>query len=430
MAGESYTVYLNTFGYVCKIEQKTQELVAEYNLFLNSEYDSKLSSKAIKIKAVDSKGNVVVYEIDKDVRILKGTSVIKEKSNKALYDSIKGILKEHTVFLVTTDDEGKIVKLEFPAEDSERKNMLGEMSSGDKVAFITSPTYMFENRTIVANAKTVFNINAKSTDEDRKYTTISANTLIDGNNYKMAAYNRNSDSVLAECVVVYSDSATESIGQYNQNLYIVDKILSQRDENGDENTVLYGYSITRDSNNMTDVVIESSTGKELKEVKDFFGNTYTPQRGDVLMIKLFNGEADKAYLLYREGLAGTTGVFDSTNSNPFGLSGALAPISTDMNKYRSGGARFFAGYVTDIEESKYISYTNFLANAEKDLKDSKYLTETTVIPANVIIVESKPFVVRKGTYADIKTYRNYGNDCSEMLIHTDSGRVRHLIIFN
>ena len=34
------------------------------------------------------------------------------------------------------------------------------------------------------------------------------------------------------------------------------------------------------------VVIESETGNELSVVKDFFGNTYTPKKGDVLMINV------------------------------------------------------------------------------------------------------------------------------------------------
>ena len=431
VAGKVYTIHLNSFGYVCRIESPLAQNTGEYNLYINSEYNTtKLSNKDIKIKAVNNMGVVTDYAIGEDVKIYAGNTAIKGKTNSQRYTNLLPYLKEHNVFLVSYNEEGKIKSLEFPVSDTERKNMLGMMSSGDSVAYLTSPAHMFENRTVVSDAKTIFRINTKATDIDKKYAVISLSALIDGNTYKMAAYNRNSDSVIAECAVVYEDATAESLGQYNTKLYIVEKIVTQRDEEGNGVSVLYGASVSINSNAMEQVVIESETGNELSVVKDFFGNTYTPKKGDVLMINVFNSKAVGAYLVYRDGLAGTSGLFETDKPNPFALSSSLTVQTTNMNKYRSGGARFFAGFAKDIESSKFLTYTNTIYGAEKNITDEKYLTETTVIPTNVVVVELKPFLVRKGTYADIKTYKNYGNECSKLLLHTDSGRVRHLIIFN
>ncbi len=446
VAGGSYSLYVNSFGYVCKIDRTTGELTADYHLYLNAEYGSRggLNDKNIKLKAVNNKGAVVVYDINENVRVYKGNSIIKGKNAKELYDKLtaSGVLVENTAFLVTLSEEGKVTKLEFPSSDDVRKNMLGVMSSGDSVAYLTSPENMFENRTVISQAKVVFRINNKATDENKKYATVTSSEFADGNTYKMIAYNRNSDSVLAECVIVYADEASVSISQYTNKIYIVEKVLSQVNEEGESISTLNGYAVSRDSNSLEQVVLPSSADNEFATVKDFFGNTYTLKKGDVVLVRTFNGMADDVYLVYRSqdlnnngslgDLVGTSNVFDApnVNTNPYGVTNQLAAQSNNMNKYRSGSTRFFAGYVTDIENSRYISYTNYLANAEKDLKDSKYLTETTVLPNNIVVIESKPFTVRTGTYADIKTYKNYGDECSRILINTDSGRVRQLLIFN
>lgn len=444
IVGSAYTIYLNSYGFVCKIEKPATAIEGTYNLYLGSQCGrpGRISSNTIEIIAIDSKQNEVTYTVDKNVKVMIGDTVIKGSTMQEIYTKLTPYLAVNTVFMTTLSADGKLNKVIFPSADDIRENEFGKMSEGEEVYYCAAPTKMFGNSTIMDKVKIIFVVDLTASQPKDKYV-VADTTILSEGNYKMAAYNANSNSVIADCAVVYTSVAKKSLPQYYQYAYIAEKIKTISNDDGEVVETFEGYGVRNESNALSQVYLTAKPGITFKSIPDYTGTLHQVEKGDVLMMKTFNGEIVDAYIVYKANkvnqhgskgdLLGTTNIYTPLEGkpNPYTITNALEISTTsDVSKYHSGSARVFSGYVTKTEADKYITYTNYLGNAKKHLNDSRYITETTLIPTNFVVVNQKPFVVKKGTSSDIKTYEKYGEDCSRIYIHTWTGRIRTFIIFN
>lgn len=443
--GNIYTVYVNSFGKVVEIKSSSKSPDEVYNVFYKIFYKNEFSGEEIKIKAFTQSGKTENYVFDKETRVTSASETKKFNATKELYDYLFYNMKENDVFITSSDETGKVKKIEIPVQTN-ADNSLRVMSESEKVAYIRAPEAMFVNGTMLANAKVIFTVNTDETDEDYRFKVITTGRLSDGRTYKMKAYNRSKDSHIADAVVVYTDdSEADSAGEYDNYLYVVEKIKTERDEDGFPVSVMYGYSVQQTSNNLNPVIIRADMTlcpDGFNKVSDLFNTkTEMPKKGDILMIKNTTGVAEKIYMLYRADavnnlnetgdLFGTLNVYspDEGNTNPYYIDDNMNIRTSGADKYNAGTDRFFAGFVKDVENSKYITYTNTSLNLE-EVNDGRYLTETTVIPNKIAVVSLDRFTVKSGTASDIKTYKKYGNDCSRIFLNTHSGRIYNMIIFN
>lgn len=437
--GTEYSVGINAFGKISWINNGTTENIPVYAYMISCKYTDE-DEENVHIKFLSQNGSLGSCFIDENVFIKCGGKRKKYSDAQKRYAALEGIAD--TVAGITYDEEGKITEIEISVDKKERKNELGIQSSGDGVAYLQSPEVMFENRTMLLNS-VIFRVNTTEESDERKYNVITTSNLYDGSKYSMKAYNTDSDSVSANAVVVYSGQNDTKTSDYLDKLYIAEKIVTTINDRDETVKRVIGYSIKMNQDAVSDYVdAEISTSGEsiFDNMKDFFGNSgYEIKKGDVFAAKMINGYVDDAYLLYRSmeesedgrigNMVGTNNMYSNKNGNPFVLNTNLTLNTTEANRFGVGGFRFFGGYVCDIENSKYITYTNNkFGNGFDDV--TGIVTETTVLPTKYTVIDTERFVVKAGSASDIKTNKNFGKNCSRIFVQSESGRPRRLIIFN
>lgn len=439
--GGSYIITINRSGKVSWIKNVLSADSKEYAYVISCKLSDE-DDESIFLKVFTQNSAILTYNIGENVYI----------NNNGKKKKIKNIVTRHsalqesvdTIIMLEYNDDGEVIGIDIPSSNGERNDVFGVMSSGTDVAYSSAPEAMFENRTMLLDA-VIFSINSDETDENKKYSIISTGALSDGQKYnEMKAYNKASNSVIADAVIVYIDTNDNNTSsKYFEKLYIVNKITTELNAYDEPVRRMRGYSVSTDRV-AVDAVLDAEIGQNgmsaFDNMRDCFGNSgYILKEGDVFVATLINNTIDGAYILYRSKeinasntkgiMAGTNNLYTGSNKNPFALNSNMTINTGDISKYRTGDPRLFAGYVCDIEKSRYITYTNNPTGNGFVTREG-VVTETTVLPSKFTVVDTENYTIKEGNVSDIKTYESFGVNCSRIFIQYQSGRPRKVIIFN
>ncbi len=100
--------------------------------------------------------------------------------------------------------------------------------------------------------------------------------------------------------------------------------------------------------------------------------------------------------------------------------------------YAGGGFQLTFGFVTDTSGDKLrFKWEKPKSVGDADSHDEVYGTYLTGSSAKVFVYDSESETVKKGTVADMKDYKTYGDDCSRVILKTRWGReCNGIYVFN
>lgn len=447
----TYSLRLNSFGEVCYVEKVTSKAGKEL-AYIISATPGEDESYVGRIKYFNMKGSIIRKDITNEMKLVlsdgKKMRIKDENDFNTVIANMDGVTIAELIF----DEAGNLTQLTLPQEKTGvRDGELGCFVNNRKVQWsgVTSPTF-FEDA-MLSDDTVIINVDTSQTDEKKRYTIINKNSLKDGNEYTISAFNYSEDSVIADCIIM-TDAASESWGTRTQTVYLIDNVSRGIDDDDEEVVRAEAYKITYGAN-AEKVELISDIGI-LDKAETFFDQNagIKLKKGDVIVCEIFDGRVERAIVAFEifnqskktePNIIGTIGYYsadkNTLNTNPFSIKDA-EPTSykeSAVNRVRSGYMRFFAANAYNIENNKFLTYTSQPidkgSSFDKTRADTKYLTETTVLPSkNMVVVTGnyKNMTVSNAAASDIKTYMNAGAKCSKLFMVQRYGRIYSMIIVN
>ena len=444
--GKHYNLYLDAFskvawaeaissndwltGYLAKTTVNTQEIDTKYK-FKIFEETGKFSAYELKenVNLIDSGSNEGRFknsEIFSEITDLSGNiyeGIIKYKVN--LDDFITDIELPLAFGGLTESDDRLFTLLETDdiAGSPYHKNNFGYKTSAQT----------FGGRVMAGDLTKIF-VLPSDREYEKGYRISTTSMLANDQGYVFKAYGTSSQSVLAKYLVIQSDSGAAL--DANNYPIAVSKISECVDEDGINLVKISGYQ----RNAPVEFFAEASENilSKIGDPMKTAGMTYTLEPGDIIRVSQNGTYIDYIELIYKSktgALLGSTGYYEDgvTNGNPYALSNSI--LENGANRYSSGSPRIMQGYV-------YSYYDGFITMTTQDITTSAY--DPTGENGKYIITSYRPNAtmfmtvdmkggnpeVRGATNADVKSFRDYGADCSKILVMSAAGEMRGIFIIN
>lgn len=456
-AGKEYMIYFDFMGKAAYF--KRMETQQEFNVvyLLNDRIYSEDDEKYF-IKAYTPTGNVNKYTLAEKVRVFTDKDItakrVKDEAVFNLIDGYEGIVR------IKINDEQKITDIEIPLDksiscsDETRFKLLARTYSS---ANTTDPNYSEKNRylysrypykgstfgglcTLDVKTLVIFDYYKSESVDDRFQ--IGSNTLLSfDSTYTFDAYGFSQDTRYATVLHVRNDGVLGS--EFNHYPIAVKDFGFVYDEEREE--AIYKISGMRQSK---DVVFYAKQDV-VDSMTDMFGKKTDSgiKSGDILKIsfkdndvyaikKIYDSAAQPENYPKKGFLAGVTSVFyDGTTNkgNPYKVNGT-SPVG---DGYSSGNDRVFMGYVYAFENGRIaVTNQNIIRNGYKvdgDIGDG-FVTDYYNFSEggnNMVMYDNyKNRKISAAKYADVKSYKEYGSNCSRCLILTNSGNITGMILIN
>lgn len=442
-----YNAYLNSFGRIAYLESVNAPSEKGFVYITKVIKDEEQLAYGF-LRYVNESGNVVTSEIKEKAKITMkdGTSfTIKD------YDSISRLVDSSGsayvgIAQIEKNEEGLITKINLPAEASkDRDNVFGVMVEEQTKMWCGVQNEKYFENIMLASDAIIFNVD-DSKSAEKKYKILNTSQLTDAQSYTVSAYNFDSDSSVADCILVNGQSSP-SVENAVMKMYIIDKVYSGYYD-GETVNMAKAYEIAANAAVKETTLMCEAENDCLIAAETFFDTNAAVKlkKGDIIYAEFDDAYLSRAVLVYRifteEGenhLYATSGVYDPENGsavNPYKLSNLGKLDMTNITSIRQSGIRFFGGSIYNLESDKYLTYTSQPisngAKYDKRKSDSRYMTETVLLPQKYVEVEvdGDYIHVKDASAEDIISYQSAGNNCSELFISTNSSVVRQLVIIN
>lgn len=443
--GESYTIYLNSFGKIVWIDVGQSEKNSDIHYLISTADDE--DENGAYVKLLNSNGVISRYHVVLNTKVKnQENEAIKFKSGmslEAILDSYSGVVR------VKFNEENEVTEIELPQkrETTERSGRLGAFEENEKVYWCGQGTEKHFENVMLSSKAVLFRINEAATEDSDKYSIITQNILKSGNTYSIKAYNYDSESIVSDCVVIKGGLALP-IDDNNKTMYII-KSINEALNDEDESVIEIECTGIAANAKPVEARLRLKSGTTAHAETFFDPNAkILLKKGDIVYCEIENDYVTRIALIYRiynevgeSNLYGTSGAYTPTLSNatnPYVVS-STGTIDTNVNnvtKLRPALTRFFAGYVYKLEQDKYLTYTSMPLNSgtmfDRKNLDSKYLAETVILPKNYVVVDvyGDKMEIQNGDVGAIKTYYNSGTARSEVFILTRYGVPWQLVFVN
>ncbi len=474
--GSTYTFGINSFGNIVYVEAAGAVEGTRFIYAIVRKFDE-FEDRAV-LKYLNTSGKVVTSDFKKGAVLIDGRGVSKTLKNASDvkqyvvdpnqpqswddHDSYKGVAQ------ITLDKEGRITKMVLPITDTSkaRKGVLGAMVDNFADGLTTdhfegpeSGRRHFNN--VAYDGSTVgFMIDTTKTEESEQYTIFSDFNSLGGNPYTIAAYNFDSDSVVADCIALKPTTVLNKL-PYREPLYVVTDVYEGVYDD-EPHTMIEMTSFGREVTS-TSVTVPMKKGVSAKSFaitnSDKTGRnpdeSVTVQKGDIVFAEIKNDIIVELDVIYRilgtdNHLYDTSGKLVGNNyfvsteiagklTNPYTLNlnnlGLVESNATSQSlNSNSWQLRFLAGNVYSMEDNMYLTYTTARVKdgVMYNPDDSAYIKEMIALPTKftTITVEGKKITVKQGSAADILTYKDAGTACSEIFLCSQQGAMRRMAIIN
>ncbi len=435
--GETYSVYLNSFNKIVRIEAASALFQHNIGYLIESAPAEGLDGVRLHMLMEDGKN----YELEaaSRVRLISGDGSASSLSEENLYKNIRGY---SGIVLYKMNDDGEVKELELPAEVGAERNSgkFGCIYSGS--GYYESGRNNVDGLFALSPTDTkVFAINLNATTDDKKYTVTTMNDFSGNTDIIKNAYNFENESLYADYITI----VTEKTANYAVSLdwLMITEISRALDEDGNPCMKVTTNSL----GGAAPEKILYADEDVLKNVSDAMqtDNKYDIKVGDIVRCSTSLGKVRKFELLYRSDMdnvtdlsgkkgnfAGTIGYLDGSRpgvSNPF----RLGDPNINAGSYTTVG-RTMLGYAYSIDSRGYLTYTtqDLSCMPYSNAADSRYFTEVTSLGANVVLVtySGDKVNVRQGTKYDILTYKNVGENCSKILRYSEYGTTHRFVVIN
>lgn len=459
--GSEITAYLDYFGniaWIVKTDNSGWRISYLSKFFYNEDEDKTTAKIFVSDKQFNNfnlADKAVLYnEEDEKISLNKSNAfnVLRNYSNMVVRYKLND-MEEITAVEIPLNDSSKTKKTDrltkiFIASDNETyDNYYGNYTFVKERGYITAESKVF----MTDKNTTILNIPIdKSNYQKYLYTTVNDIQLSQGSKqFAFTAYATNPKAIMAEYVTLTIDSKTSISGDGHMPM-IVTSVTQELDYEDNPCTKIVGYY-----NGTEKVIYDLLENDYANNAEDYSktGEKYSVGKGDIVffatdsegylsylrMVVDADGRYDNSkygiddYFGFNEKgtLAGTIGYWrnDIGNTNP-NTGGYGTVQSNNAKKFNSGYPRFLWGYVYDVQDDIAIITTQNLHESQYDEKDDRFVTEGRYIAGNVAYVkyENGNVTAQNGSIANIKSYKDYGKNCSRILVMSWVYATRNFVI--
>lgn len=443
--GKVYTLYFNSFGDVAYVEENAA--VNGTVAYLIKLYEDDWGESTV-MKLATFYGAIVTYSAAEKVRVEYADGEKKNIDGSRLSEvlgSYSGVLEYRT------NDEEKISAVTIPLSAGTKEkseNRLRIVCENTEIKYLKAQS-CFNAKTIIDTKTKLLQINEKATSDEEKFRTIQKTALTE-TTYNIQAFNSDPDSVKADYVVITSDLTGDYTKTPIEMLIVTDRaqVLDADDEPAIK---LSGYYLSTTSVPVyKEISSNSGAFDNAAYVGDIQNKSGAVKPGDIIRYYENNGNVETAVICYSStqkydgatrkgaipGVASYWAAELKGQTNPITFSNALKLTlsTTGANSFSTGEFRLVDAnaYSLDGDILTYTTQplTDIAANGCTD-ENSKYVVESITLPVfTVMTLDGKRVEVKAGSKSDIRTYKNYGSECSRVFAHIRSGRIEKVIIIN
>lgn len=484
--GNTYTVYLNLFGDIVWMTDISEEAAIKYGFAIKAMYD--MEKDKYMINVLNEKNEWVWLNFAEktsfnnangEEQTLKDSTVYKNFYNET--ETPEG---HFGIVRYKLDEAGDVSYIEVPitnkasdkdnklrllgSEGTVDKNGNGKIDDNEKVMWRDGgnigPNMIIRGNDVKVIAR---NSALEKTDREAYQFTSVGSTFRDAGRYSVTAYTTKADSRRAEFVIMDSD-VKDNIAPDDRSIAVVIDKKIQLNEDSDAVLALKVFDLPNEGAGSEktlyyDVDVKTATAESsFPEDVDESGakRTYEVDKGDIIRYSLDSygklkivhlvWDADKEYDLKDEfpnsrpgGLAGVKSYYVSGEvlTNPCGLVNADQTLK-NPKRVADVNMRLIDSYAYKIIDGAITVTTQNLpatANYDKTESDTRFLSETYLLPSfsnqrnkliTVTKVGDKDVSVKAGDEKDIKTFDEYGTDCSRIVFVNGNGNRDKMVIIN
>ena len=482
---KTFTIYLNSFGRVAwAVSQEKAGLQVGYILEIGNR-GSSFTSREIGIQMYTIGGMHTLFDVAENVRVSDHNGDELKMTEKEFYDTYAAEFNAETNILdgicrYTVDDEDAINYIELPILDPDTKIngklhliLSNDDPASDKGYYRQNSNSLGGHVAAPTSAKTIKVDSAKRRIDDENAFSVGAMNTIpykdsdDSEYYTLRAYSDVEGALSAKYVVVNLPSGATGMSTEATvpDMYIITSVGGGRFPDDTLGTVYkakkYKQGAISDANLYikddavfdteaeTDVRVNSSN-TSLGWVKVPF--TDPIEVGDVVRVAMDeNGLVEHVRVVFDEngvdstGNPQTPGVIPGMNrwsapaashpqynNNPFAYGGGTAMNLASGRGFSSGSFRIFQCYPLKIRDGVVkLTGWDVIQNGYPEVLDSNYKDEVWSTSKIVVVnFVDGDITVKTGSVNDIKTYEDFGADCSRVVFNSRFANIPNMIIYN
>lgn len=409
--------YMNFLNEITCCDYETESNNFACGLLLKYEMADRYSNNCIQFKIYDELGRLKIYDSSSKITI---DGVVYNKRLNEVYSVLesKNCLNELILFKINMD--GEIICIDLPEDyaydmKTEIGNRLVKMGNDDGINSNRGLYYNKGNKSlggrIVLNANTkIIMIPEDLTDpEEKDFDILNIDDIISGGYYNAQSYSINSLSPYADFLVV--KNSMKNIAS-NTTMAVVSKIRKSLDESGDEVSCITLYNL--DGYYKYNVKYESLVTDAMPQVESVNKTGYAIGVGDVVRYSTDeNNEINQLLICY-------------DYSKDEILTGKKASSSAFSNN-----PRIFSVTPYDIKGTYMLGVDSSVENLENvKANDIEYLNLSLFSKKLIVKEGRKGFVVEDAGTGDIKTFADFGDGHSRVIVQTRNGLEVMMIIYN
>lgn len=400
--GGSYTFYLDACGRISAGtfgSLSTGEM--DWVYLIDIDYDSDIDEKLF-FKVLTKSGKVTNVKCADRVKIdgnsYKGT---KTKEIKSIFTQNDIVLSQ--VIKLSVNEDGYVNNIDTVDSNDEKENeskAARTLGNSETARRWRSSLRTFNGDFILSSGAVIFSVpagreNKADKGENSDYSVVSTDVWRNDSEVRVAAYNSNAYSRLAEAIVT-TDSAT--ISAENQDyVTVVSSLVPAIDDDGNESVMINGVQAGAD------------ISKFVADKSELTVGGITVDRGDIIRYGVDHEGKIRDIVIY----------YDANPGKYIGTPN----LYSSWSDFQSGVANAYKiedGYLT-VEANTALSPD--ATNGQKvTIKANSYKV------VEVDMTAKKP-IVTKSTLTAVKDWYTYGDDCSYLFMQNRYYEARTLVIF-
>ena len=485
---KTFTLSLNSQGRVAwAVAQGKAGLQVGYIVEIGTR-GSSFTSRDYGIQVYTIGGMHTLFDIAENVRVSDHNGVESKMTEKQFYDAYGSEYNAATnildgFFRYTVNEEDEINYIELPILDPNTK-INGKMHlvvTNDSNEIETGTAGYYRNNSlggIVAAPSTAKVIKVDSTfrhvDDEKAFgvgamSSVPTRSSDDGDKmYKIRAYSDVEGALAIQYAVI--DIPSGATGMNTQSatpyVYIVSEVAGGRFPDDTLGTVIKAKSFKNGSISDVNLYIkddavfdtEGETNVRVSTADTSLGWVKIPfegeiEPGDIIRVtKDENGLVDHVRVVFDEnGVDGTgnpqtPGVIPGVsrtctasashpkyNTNPFAYGGGTNQNLSSGKGFNTGSFRFFQSYPLKIRDGAIkLTAWDVIQNGYPEGGVHEDYKEEVWSTSKIVVVDFKDgdITIRTGTMSDIKTFEDFGADCSRVMFNSRFANTPCMIVYN
>ena len=448
--GDTFNAFLNSFNDIVWFESGN---ISDWNLgYLHIIGTTPGLSTAVEVKIFTADSIWKIFALKSKIKFSDNLDVNYDLTDKQLYTKLKNSLNELIRYKLTK--ENFICDIELPLDIGVATSKIDRLQKIFMTDDTTKQNYMhngvsFGSQGFLDSTTKVFTIPKDKTSEDL-YNIASSSLFKNQDTYAWISYGLNQSSLLAKYFLVDMDST--SVLNYETPFLIVTKIVSVIGPNSSECYKINGFSFGKSF----ELICEKEKMEYITNPMKEPNKNYVVTAGDILryttdangLVNYFEvvfkaDEVNHLNPLAKKGwLAGSKGFYEGIptqlNNNPYTVTDT-GVLNSNITYGQQSGSKMIYGYVYNAKDNIITVTTQNLQIQAYDKNQGAgiYITENYKLHdwyyANkygYVDLDGKSIKADKLHFSKIKSFKEFGSNCSRVLIISNYGVIRDMVVID